>query len=270
MADYVVGDIQGCFDSLISLLDQVNFNPKTDTLYCVGDLVNRGPKSLETLRFLKSLGNSVKPVLGNHDLHLISCYYGVREFKRNDTANAILNADDAEELILWLRELPLAIYIAKSDVFISHAGLYPAWSINKGLKYAKVFEKALKSDKYMNLLRKMYGNTPNKFSKLLSTKKKWLFTVNVFTRMRYCYKDASLDFKEKSDPATNHKKSVVPWFQLPNKRDENTRFIFGHWSSLGLYNKKNIIGLDTGCVWGQKMTLYDIGKDKFIQQKAID
>jgi len=109
MADYVVGDIQGCFDSLISLLDQVNFNPKTDTLYCVGDLVNRGPKSLETLRFLKSLGNSVKPVLGNHDLHLISCYYGVREFKRNDTANAILNADDAEELILWLRELPLAL-----------------------------------------------------------------------------------------------------------------------------------------------------------------
>jgi len=270
MANYVVGDIQGCFDSLVSLLDCVKFDPNSDTLYCVGDLVNRGPKSLETLRFLKSLGGSVQPVLGNHDLHLISCYYGIRQLKTNDTANDVLKADDAEELILWLRQLPLAIHIPESNVFISHAGLYPGWTIKKGLKYAALFENRLKSDNYLKLLNKMYGNRPNKYSKSFSESKAWLFTVNVFTRMRYCYKDSRLNFKEKSDPSSNPKNSVVPWFELPNKRSNDTRVIFGHWSSLGLYKKDNIIGLDTGCVWGQEMTLYDIDKDQFIHQKAID
>jgi len=268
MAKYVVGDIQGCFDSLIALLSKVSFNPEKDILYCVGDLVNRGPKSLETLRYLKSLGSSVKPVLGNHDLHMLSCYYGIRKFKKGDTAKSILKADDAEELVSWLKQQPLAIYDEQSDVFISHAGLYPQWSIEQGLHYSNVFCDALKSDKYLNLLKKMYGNRPNKFSNKLPKKKVWLFTVNTFTRMRFCYHDSRLNFKEKGSLKSNDK--VIPWFSLKHNRPDKTRFVFGHWSSLGLYQKENVIGIDTGCVWGQSMTLYDIEKDIFIQQQAID
>jgi len=268
MTKYVVGDIQGCFDSLIALLSKVSFNPNNDTLYCVGDLVNRGPKSLETLRYLKSLGSSVKPVLGNHDLHMLSCYYGIRKFKKQDTAKSILKADDAEELVSWLKQQPLAIYDESCDVFISHAGLYPKWSIKQGLEYSKDFSNTLNSDKYMNLLKKMYGNRPNKFSIKLPKKKQWLFTVNTFTRMRYCYHDSRLNFKEKGSLKSNNK--VTPWFSLEHKRASETRFVFGHWSSLGLHQEDNIICIDTGCVWGQSMTLYDIDKDIFIQQEAID
>jgi bis(5'-nucleosyl)-tetraphosphatase (symmetrical) len=268
MTKYVVGDIQGCFDSLEALLDKASFDPVKDTLYCVGDLINRGPKDLETLVFLSSLGESVKPVLGNHDLHFLSCYYGIREFRKSDTSKKIRKSDSAEELVHWLKQMPLMIYDESADVVISHAGLYPGWSLEQGLAFSKTFSSKLKSDKFMILLKKMYGNKPNKFSEKLSKKQRWLFTVNSFTRMRYCYNDMRLNFSKKGSP--KEYKNVRPWFNLPNKRPKNTRFVFGHWSNLGLYEKDNIIGIDTGCVWGNKLTLYNIDDSVFIQQKAID
>lgn len=268
MGNYVVGDIQGCFDSLIALLDKVSFDPDKDTLYCVGDLINRGPKSAQTLQYLASLGKSVKTVLGNHDLHFISCYYGVRKFKKTDTAKQILDVNNAEELVFWLRQQPLMLYDEKLNIVISHAGLYPNWTIQQGLKFSEKFEDQLKSDKLLILLNKMYGNKPDLFTENLSESEQWLFTVNTFTRMRYCYDDGRLDFIKKGKPAKN--KKIMPWFKLPNNRPEETRFIFGHWSTLGLYQKRNIIGIDTGCVWGGMLTIYDVDNHVFIQQRAID
>jgi bis(5'-nucleosyl)-tetraphosphatase (symmetrical) len=268
MTDYVVGDIQGCFDSLIALLDQIEFNKEHDTLYCVGDLVNRGPKSLETLEFLHSLGKSAKVVLGNHDLHLISCHYGIRGLKKNDTAQSVLASPKADFYINWLRQQPLIIYNNEKDFVISHAGLYPKWTLKQGLYYSEIFCNMLKSNKYLILLEKIYGNKPDKFNMTLSKAKKWLFTVNAFTRMRYCTKDAKLDFEMKGSPTESD--TLIPWFQLKNKRDKNTRYIFGHWSSLNLYKLDNVIGIDTGCVWGHKLTIYNVDNDQFIQQTAID
>lgn len=268
MADYVVGDIQGCFDSLIALLDKIAFNPQKDTLYCVGDIVNRGPKSLETLAFLYSLNDSAKIVLGNHDLHLISCHYGLRKLKNSDTVQSILDSPKADFYINWLRQQPLIIYNKEKKFVVCHAGLYPNWSLEQGMHYSELFCNKLKSNNYMILLEKMYGNKPAKFSKTLSKEKKWLFAVNAFTRMRYCSKGAKLDFDMKDYPINNNK--LFPWFVLKNKRSKSTRYIFGHWSSLNLYKKDNIIGIDTGCVWGNVLTIYDIDNDQFIQQPSID
>ena len=268
MTDYVVGDIQGCFDTLDALLNKVAFNPELDTLYCVGDLINRGPKSLETLEFLYSLGDSVKIVLGNHDLHLISCYVGLRQLKQVDTAQSILDSPRADFWIHWLRQQPLMIYDSEKDFVICHAGLYPNWSIKKGLSFSKKFSKALKSDKYMILMKKIYGNSPSVYDKSLSKSKKLRFAVNAFTRMRYCRSDAGLDFNFKNFPS--NKKSLHPWFTLKRKTPSSTRLIFGHWSSLGLYHQNNTICIDTGCVWGNELTLHNIDNDSFIHQKAID
>lgn len=268
MTDYVVGDIQGCFDSLEALLKKVKFNPEFDILYCVGDLINRGPKSLETLEFLYSLGDSAKIVLGNHDLHLISCHSGLRQLKKVDTAQSVLDSPKADFWIQWLRQQPLMIYDTDKNFIVCHAGLYPHWSIKKGLSLSKKFSTALKSDKYLILLENIYGNNPIKYDKSLSKSKKLRFAVNAFTRMRYCLSDASLDFSFKNFPS--NRKSLHPWFKLKSKIPSSTRLIFGHWSSLGLYHQNNIICIDTGCVWGNELTLYNIDNDSFVHQKAID
>lgn len=268
MTDYVVGDIQGCYDSLLALLDKTSFKPETDTLYCVGDLINRGPKSLETLEFLHSLGDAVKIVLGNHDLHLISCHYGLRQLKQLDTAQSVLDSPKASFWIEWLRQQPLMIHNKDKDFVICHAGLYPNWSIKKGLSFSNKFSFLLKGDNYLILLKNIYGNKPKKYNKSLSEQKKLRFAVNAFTRMRYCYSDASLDFCFKDFPASN--KSLHPWFSLKRKISSSTRLIFGHWSSLGLYHQNNMICIDTGCVWGNELTLYNVDDDSFIHQKAID
>ncbi len=267
MTDYVVGDIQGCYDSLIALLDKVSFSPDKDTLYCVGDLVNRGPKSLETLEFLYSLGSSVKVVLGNHDLHLISCHYGLKKLKPLDTAQPVLDCPKADFWIEWLKQQPLMIHNAEKDFIVCHAGLYPGWTIQQGLSLSNKFSKALKSDKYLNLLDKIYGNKPNYYDHSFPKLKKLRFTVNAFTRMRYCFDDKSLDFSVKHFPENDS--LLVPWFTF-EKKPSTTRIIFGHWSSLGLYHHNNNICIDTGCVWGNLLTLYNIDNDSFVHQDAID
>lgn len=269
MTTYVVGDVQGCYDSLILLLKRIEFNPENDHIIFAGDIINRGPKSLKTIRFIKSLGDSASLVLGNHDLHLISVFYKIRSASSKDTVNKLLNAKDAENLVNWLRQQPLAIYRKDLDLFVSHAGLYPNWSIKQGLKRAKKFSVQLKSDNFLKLLKRMYGNSPLDYHYHLSKYAKLRFTVNSFTRMRYCQHDATLNFSEKHSPNAA-KRGLQPWFKLENKRNTSTRFVFGHWSSLGFYNLDNIICLDTGCVWGNKLTAYNVDKDKFISVKSIE
>lgn len=269
MATYVIGDVQGCYDSLIALLDKIDFDRTVDKLIFAGDLVNRGPKSLKTLRFIKGLGDSSQVVLGNHDLHLISIFYDVRRSSHRDNINKICNAKDGEELITWLRQQPLLISNEELDLIISHAGVHPSWSNKQALKRAARFSKNLRGPNYLKLLVKMYGNKPKQFSLKLSKYAKLRFTVNVFTRMRFCELNGGLNFTEKGSPNIDSD-TLKPWFKLASKRKPSTRYIFGHWSSLGLYNKDNVICLDTGCVWGNKLTAYNATNDTFISVKAID
>jgi len=273
MAKYIVGDIQGCFDSLQALLKKVKFNPEKDILYCVGDLINRGPKSLKTMRFLKNLGDSCRVVLGNHDLHLISIYYGIRSGSRKDTIAKLLKSSDAKKLIKWLRSKPLMIYDEADQFVISHAGIYPKWDIETALKYSSLFSDGLKSSDFKKVLKKMYGNEPQQLDSTSGYYTKLRFAVNAFTRMRFCNKNGDLSFIEKGSP--NLKTPFddltgdnLAWFLLPHKRPKNITFLFGHWSSLGLYQDKNLICLDSGCVWGNKLSLYDCDNKKLISVKS--
>lgn len=273
MSKYIVGDIQGCFDSLQALLRKVNFNPNKDTLYCVGDLVNRGPKSLKTMRFLRSLGDSCRIVLGNHDLHLISVYYGIRKSAKKDTLTKLLDSSDAKKLIKWLRSQPLMIYDKKDQFVISHAGIYPKWTINQALEHSSFFSNALQSKGFKAVLKSMYGNEPTQLNSGSDYDAKLRFTVNAFTRMRFCNKNGDLSFSEKGSPSLEipfHDISgdTFSWFQLPHKRPTNVTFLFGHWSSLGLYQDKNLFCLDSGCVWGNKLSLYDFDNKQLISVKS--
>lgn len=273
MAKYIVGDIQGCFDSLKALLEKVKFNSKKDTLYCVGDLINRGPKSLKTLRFIKNLGNSCRVVLGNHDLHLMSVYYGIRNHSRKDTFDKLLKSSDAQDLIEWLRSQPLMIY-EKSDKFvISHAGIYPKWDIETALNHSTALSKALRSDEFKTVLEKMYGNAPQQLDPASGYYAKLRFTVNAFTRMRFCSKDGGLSFDKKGPPDLQTPfddltANNFAWFRLPHKRPKDVLFLFGHWSSLGIYKHENLFCLDSGCIWGNKLSLYDFDNKKLISVKS--
>lgn len=259
---FVVGDIQGCHRGLLALLDTVKFNAHSDTLYAVGDLVARGDDSLSTLRYLKSLGNRFCTVLGNHDLHLLAVANGIREAKKSDNLQPLIDAPDFHELIDWLRTFPLALRINKHNLLV-HAGLFPEWSFKDVIAASDNVSSRLKSDDYVSFLKTMYGNTPTHFNKAYTEEEKTRFTVNACTRMRYLYLDNGLEFSNKSHPSTNtnnNTKDLVPWFAVPNsKLKKKHKVIFGHWAALnGDTQNSQFIGLDTGYVWGQTMSLLHI------------
>ncbi len=253
MATYAIGDIQGCYDSLVKLLDQINFNEKSDTLWFAGDIVNRGPKSLETLRFINNLPNK-RIVLGNHDIHLIALAYG-HPFEGKHTMQDILKAPDKEELIEWLCQQPLAYYDKELDFLMVHAGVIPQWNITDILNHSKEFETLLLQPKLRSeLCIKLYGDEPSTWSDKLSGWERIRFIVNVLTRIRYCYSDGRLELNHKGPIGTQPTNSL-PWFYLDNRKTKNNNIIFGHWASLeGKANTPNIFALDTGCLWGGKLT----------------
>lgn len=259
---YVIGDIQGCYDGLRRVLDKVKFDDVNDTLFAVGDLVARGEDSLRTLRFLKSLGKNFHSVLGNHDLHLLAVVNGIRKAKKSDKLASLLNASDLNDLVDWLRQFPLAMKIDDHSVMI-HAGLYPKWSIDQSVSLSDEVSTFLKSDSYADFLSSMYGNKPNSWSDSLEGEERLRFIVNACTRMRFVYADGRLDFDNKSHPsAVSHSTSslIMPWFALENAQlASQQRVIFGHWAALsGQTNSQQFIGLDTGYVWGQSMTLLNL------------
>jgi len=258
MAHYAVGDIQGCYDQLSRLLDTVNFDTNKDTLLCVGDLVNRGPKSLKTLRLLISLKDQCVSVLGNHDIHLLSMMHGVREPRHHDTLDKILIADDAQEISDWLRAQPLLHIDSKRKIALCHAGIYPWWSLKKAKKRAADVESVFQSEaRCISLLKKIYSNEPSKWSKGLSKTEQHRFTINAFTRMRFCSPKGHLDHSESGYDGKSTI-SRVPWFNIENKGLDGHKVIFGHWSALGLLNIDTHLCLDTGCVWGREMTMAKI------------
>ncbi len=254
MATYAIGDLQGCYDPLRRLLDAIDFEPDRDTLWLTGDLVNRGPKSLKVVRFVRSLGVSAITVLGNHDLHLLALATDAVDFgKHFETLEKLLQAHDCDELIDWLRHRPLAHYSKDFDTLLVHAGTHPKWSVRKTLARAAEVENALQGDRYKTVLAKIYGNTPRKWSGELKGHRRLRFIINTFTRMRMLTRSMGLNFAHTGSP-WSARKELCPWFEFEPRAVGDTRVVFGHWSSLGLVVLPDLISLDTGCVWGRQLT----------------
>ncbi len=254
MATYAIGDLQGCYDPFRRLLDAMEFDPDRDTLWLTGDLVNRGPKSLKTLRFVQSLGDSCVTVLGNHDLHLLALAEGVVKYTRRfQTLKSTLKAPDLDEIVDWLRHRPLAHYCEESDTLLVHAGTHPRWTVKKTLARAREVEVALQGENHVKLLTNMYGNTPDEWSGQLRGMKRLRFIVNTLTRMRMINSDMRLNFRSTGQPWRS-RRNLTPWFDIPKRAAADTRIVFGHWSALGLIVLPNLVSLDTGCVWGRQLS----------------
>ncbi len=260
MAVYAIGDLQGCYDPFRRLLDEIDFNPAVDTLWLAGDLVNRGPKSLKTLRFVHEIRDSVTLVLGNHDLHLLALHSGaVRNGNRFRSLRKLLNADDAGELCDWLRHQPLAHYDKKLGTLLVHAGTHPRWTVKKTLARAAEVEEALQGDDYVDVLGRMYGNAPNKWSGKLDGYKRLRFIINCLTRMRVITADERLNLNFSGSPWRT-RKGQRPWFEAEDPAWQGTRIVFGHWSALGLVVLPDLVCLDTGCIWGRQLTAVRLDK----------
>ena len=252
MATYAVGDIQGCFDELQRLLKFIKFDIQHDTLWLCGDLISRGPASLRTLRFVKDLGTRAITVLGNHDLHLLAVAEGVRTTKDKGLLE-ILNAPDAGELLDWLRNQPLLHHDEALGFTLVHAGIYPLWSLPQARQYADELHTVLHSDNYQQFLHNMYGNKPSTWSEDLQEWDRLRFICNSFTRMRYSTEQGKLEFKHKDSPGSQPK-GYVPWFKVTQRVTLGSSLLFGHWSTLGQIEHPEVHALDSGCVWGGKLT----------------
>lgn len=268
MSIYAIGDIQGCLDPLKCLLKEIKFDSKNDRLWFTGDLVNRGPKSLETLRFIKGLEESARVVLGNHDLHLLACYYGKKKPHKSDSLDAILAADDCDELLNWLRLRPLLHY--ENNFCLVHAGLAPQWDLALAQRCARQVEKGLEDGtKITQFFDRMYGDTPTRWNEKLDEWAMIRFTINVLTRMRYCTTDGSIDTQYKGSPGSQPA-DLIPWFEHPSRQSQNLNIVFGHWSALGFIHQNGVYNLDTGCVWGGHLSALklDGNKREFVQVRC--
>ncbi len=256
MATYVIGDLHGCFDQLQQLLDLINFDPNHDHLWFTGDLINGGPKPVEVLRFIKSLGERQICVLGNHDLTLLSIGIG-KNIVTNDRTNGfepVLNAPDRDELLAWLQSRPLVHFDQNLKILLVHAGVLPQWSLSEILSYAKEVETVLRTETMHDFYLNMFGNMPDTWDDNLSGWPRIRFFVNCFTRMRFCNTVGKLDLFSKGT-VNDAPPGFAPWFTLPNIRDNDLKIIFGHWSALlGKTGVHNMVALDTGCVWGNYLT----------------
>ncbi|EFM20406.1 bis(5'-nucleosyl)-tetraphosphatase (symmetrical) ApaH [Pantoea sp. PNT01] len=268
MSTYLIGDVHGCYDELRALLQQVDFNPEQDTLWLTGDLVARGPGSLEVLRYVKSLGDAVRLVLGNHDLHLLAVYAGISRNKPKDRLTPLLEADDADELINWLRRQPLLQVDEEKKLVMGHAGITPQWDIETAKKCAREVEAVLASDSYPLFLDAMYGDMPNNWSEDLTGLARLRFSTNALTRMRYCFPNGQLDMICKDAPESALP-PLKPWFNIAGPVARDYTIVFGHWASLeGKGTPEGIIGLDTGCCWGGTLTLLHWETQRYMVQPS--
>lgn len=267
MSLYLIGDLQGCNTALARLLEEIDFSPSRDTLYLLGDLVNRGPDSLGVLRRLSALGDAAQCLLGNHDLHALAVWQGVRKPKRNDTLQALMAADDSDSLFDWLRHRPMAI--RAQGWLMVHAGVLPQWTLEKTLSLAAEVESVLRGSDLKTRLTDMYGNTPAAWHESLAGSDRLRVIINALTRLRFCTADGLMDFTS-NDSADNPPDGFTPWFALPNRLTKNQPIAFGHWSTLMPRNqntdqrttqmRSNTLPLDTGCVWGGCLTAAKLGQ----------
>jgi bis(5'-nucleosyl)-tetraphosphatase (symmetrical) len=254
---YAIGDVQGCDEELRALLERLRFSPDRDRLWFVGDLVNRGPGSLATLRLVRSLADNALVVLGNHDLHLLAIAHGSHRRRRSDTLDELLDAPDRDALLEWLITRPLAHHEA-GDLMV-HAGVVPQWTVALTVQLAREVESALRREPRA-LFDRMYGDEPDRWDPALSGISRLRFAINVLTRLRVCTADGRVDLAMKGEPPAPPS-PLRPWFEIPGRATRDARIIFGHWSALGLVRKPGVVGLDTGCVWGGTLTALDLDVD---------
>lgn len=262
MATYAIGDIQGCFAALDRMLDQLAFDPAADRLWIVGDLVNRGPDSLRVLRFLRDLGDAASIVLGNHDLYLLMVAAGLKRRDSDDTLYQVLEAPDRDELLDWLSCLPL-LEVHGEHVLV-HAGLLPGWTVTRAQSLAGEVSTALRGTRARDFLLHLAGNQPERWSDGLKGWDRLRVIVNALTRLRFCRADGRMDLRAKGAP---HKAppGMMPWFRVPDRFSRTHTIICGHWSALGFYREQGLIALDSGCVWGGKLTALRIEDDAVFQ-----
>jgi len=265
MATYAVGDIQGCYHELEQMLELIRFDKKNDQLWLVGDLVNRGAGSLAVLRLIKSMGESAITVLGNHDLHLLAVAAGVAALHHSDTLDEILAAPDRDELLTWLRHQRM-LHVQDRHVLL-HAGLMPSWSVQQAQSLAHEVEQHLRGEDYAVFLKKMYGNTPNRWNDSLAGFDRLRAITNALTRMRICTVAGEVEFKFKGE-LRDVPEGFLPWYEVPQRNSADTTVVFGHWSALGLIVKPNVIALDTGCLWGSALSAICLQDRKVFQVKC--
>ncbi|MBP6344445.1 MAG: symmetrical bis(5'-nucleosyl)-tetraphosphatase [Neisseriaceae bacterium] len=265
MAHYVIGDLQGCFDEFQALLNKLDFNYGKDSLWLTGDIVNRGPKSLETIRFIMQHEDCMQTVLGNHDLHLLAVYEGYGRLKKGDTLDGILNAVDNKIMMDWLRSRPMML--ADERYALVHAGLLPEWSIDQALDLAEEVEMALTSVYYREVFSQMYGNKPNRYRSSLEGMDRLRLIINVLTRTRAITRDGALDLDFKGKPK-KMPPELIPWFQAEHKAYSSHTILFGHWSSLGFYDEDGVVCLDSGALWGGKLTAMNLADHSTTKVKS--
>ncbi|TDJ65097.1 MAG: symmetrical bis(5'-nucleosyl)-tetraphosphatase [Proteobacteria bacterium] len=268
MAIYVIGDVQGCFAALQQLVKDIDFDPSADTLWFTGDLVNRGPQSADVIRFVSGLDQRAISVLGNHDLHLLAVAAGKAKIRRHDTIADVLQSQDCDELLGWLRQRPLLHHNAKLGLTLIHAGLLPQWDLDMAMNLTREVESVLRGPDSDEFLAHMYGDQPRVWREDLTGWDRLRVIVNAFTRLRYCDRSGHMDLAPTGPPGSQPK-HLVPWFQLPDRRTKDLTIIFGHWSTLGIWQQDGVIGLDTGCVWGGALTAVrvDDGRRDFFQTR---
>ena len=270
MANYVIGDVQGCLDSLLELLDAVRFDATTDVLWFAGDLVNRGPRSLDTLRFIKGLGTQAHTVLGNHDFHLLALWCNSGRSHESDTIAEVVNAPDGEELVNWLRAQPLALALpGPKHALLAHAGILAQWSFDEALALSAEVQQIMSGPDWQAFMAQLYGNKPNRWDPSLEGFDRLRFIVNVFTRMRMVRDDGKIDFKYKLEPA-DAPPDLKAWFEIPRAFPGEGPIVFGHWSTLGQLKNKAGYCLDTGCVWGGKLTALRLEDQAVFQVDAVE
>jgi len=264
MAVYAIGDVQGCFDELLRLLDSIKFDPLQDQIWLAGDLVNRGPRSADVLRLAMDLGpERVKVVLGNHDLHLLANAAGIVAHQHHlDTMESVLEAEDRAQLVYWLRHQPLFYHDPQLDFSMVHAGLPAEWTIDQATARSQEVEAVLQSDNWAEFFKHMYGNKPKRWSESLTGWDRVRFITNCFTRLRYCHDDGSLALKFKGAPS-DKPVDQKPWFDMPNRQSEQDKIVFGHWSTLGTGQYGNVFSLDSGAVWGETLTAVRIDQQPY-------
>ena len=267
MAFYAIGDIQGCFDEFQLLLEKIKFDPNNDILWLTGDLVNRGPKSVDVLRFVKKYQNSILTILGNHDLHLLAVAFAGKKQKKGDTIQDVLDAPDRDELLHWLRAQPL-IRVAGNKAMV-HAALYPDWTIEAAQGYAQEVEKQIQGVGYISFFEQMYGNTPNSFSEELTGMDRYRAIVNIYTRTRFITRKNKLDFDYKGTIADAPTK-LIPWYKAEKRSNLDHTIIFGHWSALGVYHGENVLCLDSGAIWGGPLTAVNLDTYELFQVLNMD
>ena len=266
MAIYAIGDVQGCAVELERLLDAIRFDPAADRLWLVGDLVNRGPESLRTLRLVRAIDANVTVVLGNHDLRLLAAFAGVRPINLGDALGDVLEAGDATELCGWLRSKPLAHRqtVAGVDYLMVHAGVPPQWSVEDTMARAAEIEAMLGGDAWREFLTNMYGDWPDRWADELSGWPRLRVIVNALTRLRFCTSDGTMDLVTKEGLAAAPV-GYLPWFEIPDRASAAATLVVGHWSTLGLRISSNVLALDTGCVWGGQLSALCLEDRRLIQ-----